>query len=326
MTVSGSLHGIGRWVSYDLNVSNPSVFGEIRDEPVGRVYPDRTAVRAAGLHRHEQAGISGNYADGADAIVVSGGYKDDRDHGDWILYTGQGGRDSAGRQIADQALTRGNRALVLSEERGLPVRVIRGARGDKKYSPATGYRYDGLFSVLRHWVEDSIDGPSIYRYELRQLDSEGAWTVPDGSDTTRDTKVGTPPRGNDSPARQASVVQRLVRNSAVTQYIKELYDYRCQFCGVRLEVDASAYAEGAHIRPLGGKHRGEDTIGNVLCLCPNDHVLFDKGGLYIDEEHRIVGKGAGAKRSSLQLLHALDFENVAYHRDHIAAVSRHKRG
>lgn len=85
------------WTSYDRTVSIPSVFGQIRDEPIGRKYPDRAAVRAAGLHRHEQAGISGNYADGADAIVVSGGYKDDRDHGDWILYTGQGGRDSAGR-------------------------------------------------------------------------------------------------------------------------------------------------------------------------------------------------------------------------------------
>lgn len=302
------------------------MFGEIYDEPVGRRYPDRAAVRAAGLHRHEQAGISGNYADGADAIVVSGGYKDDRDHGDWILYTGQGGRDSAGHQIADQTLTRGNRALVLSEERGLPVRVIRGAGGDKTYSPVTGYRYDGLFSVLRHWVEDSIDGPLIYRYELRQLDSDGAWTVSGRSGRTADSKAGTPPKGTTAPARQASVVQRLVRNSAVTQYIKELYDYTCQFCGMRLEVDAGAYAEGAHIRPLGGKHSGEDTIGNVLCLCPNDHVLFDKGGLYVDEAHQVLDKTTGAILSRLELLHALDVENIIYHRDHIAAIAQNRTG
>jgi hypothetical protein len=42
------------------------------------------------------------------------------------------------------------------------------------------------------------------------------------------------------------------RNSAVTQFVKERYNYTCQFCGVRLEVDAGAYAEGAHIRLLGG--------------------------------------------------------------------------
>lgn len=315
----GSSAGFGQ-ASYDQLVSQSSVFGEIEGVDLGEWFQDRSAVRAAGLHRHGQAGISGNYTDGADAIVVSGGYKDDRDHGDWILYTGQGGRDDTGRQVQDQSLTRGNRALVLSEERGLPVRVIRGAGGDPAHSPATGYRYDGLFSVLRHWVEDSLDGPLIYRYELRKLDSQGSWTVPDGKASHRNG-VGVPPEGNATPKRQISVVQRLVRNSAVTQYVKELYDYTCQFCGVRLKVDAGGYAEGAHIRPLGGKHSGEDTTDNVLCLCPNDHVLFDKGGLYLNEAHQIVEKATSIVRSQLTLQHDLDQGCIDYHREHVAAVS-----
>ncbi|WP_314191271.1 YDG/SRA domain-containing protein [uncultured Arthrobacter sp.] len=300
-------------------MSESSVFGEVDGVPVGKLFDDRIAVRAAGLHRHQQAGISGNYQDGADAIVVSGGYKDDRDHGDWILYTGQGGRDSAGRQVEDQTLSRGNKALVLSEERGLPVRVIRGAGGDPVQSPASGYRYDGLFYVVRHWVEDSIDGPLIYRYELRKLNGQGSWTAP-ATDEPQDDAEGTPPQGNTEPKRQASVVQRLVRNSAVTQYVKERYNYTCQFCGIRLEVDAGAYAEGAHIRPLGGKHGGHDTPSNVLCLCPNDHVLFDKGGLYLNTEHEIVEKATGAVRASLNISHALDLDSIAYHREHIAGV------
>ncbi|MBD1538255.1 SRA-YDG domain-containing protein [Arthrobacter sp. S13_S34] len=301
-------------------MSESSIFGEIAGVPLGTPFVDRDAVRGAGLHRHIQAGISGNYQDGADAIVVSGGYKDDRDHGDWILYTGQGGRDGSGRQIEDQSLSRGNKALVLSEERGLPVRVIRGAGGDPAHSPAAGYRYDGLFYVVRHWVEDSYDGPRIYRFELRKMDGQGSWIAP-AMVRLGINDVELPSEGNKNPKRQASVVQRQVINSAVTQFVKEHYGYACQFCGIHLEVDAGAYAEGAHIRPLGGQHGGHDTTSNVLCLCPNDHVLFAKGGLYLDSEHRIVEKATGKARRRITLSHNLDTNNVIYHREHVAGVA-----
>lgn len=43
------------------------------------------------------------FGGGADAIVVSGGYEDDNDDGDEIIYTGQGGNDpDSGKQVADQ--------------------------------------------------------------------------------------------------------------------------------------------------------------------------------------------------------------------------------
>jgi putative restriction endonuclease len=81
-------------------VANPSVFGEIAGYPEGSVFDSREALRAAGLHRHGQAGISGAVEDGADAIIVSGGYPDDRDEGDRIIYTGQGGQNGTNRQVA----------------------------------------------------------------------------------------------------------------------------------------------------------------------------------------------------------------------------------
>lgn len=40
-----------------------------------------------------QAGISGSGEEGADSVVVSGGYEDDEDYGDVIVYTGHGGND-----------------------------------------------------------------------------------------------------------------------------------------------------------------------------------------------------------------------------------------
>ena len=117
-------------------------FGEIPGHPEGTTYPDRRA--AAPVHAPNQHGISGSGREGADSIVVSGGYEDDRDYGDLIVYTGAGGRDpNTGAQIADQVLEAQNLGLALSYTNGLPVRVIRGAGGEVGFSPTSGYRYDG---------------------------------------------------------------------------------------------------------------------------------------------------------------------------------------
>jgi putative restriction endonuclease len=76
----------------------------------------------AGVHRATQAGICGSGSLGAESIVVSGGYEDDEDFGRSIVYTGQGWRDpNTGRQIADQQLTRGNKALAVIAMTGFPI-------------------------------------------------------------------------------------------------------------------------------------------------------------------------------------------------------------
>ena len=96
-----------------------------------------------------QTGIWGTGESGAVSIVVSGGYEDDEDYGSVVVYTGQGGRDPAtGQQVEDQAFIRGNAGLVRSCTEGLRVRVIRAARAHTKFSPASGFRYDGLFPTL----------------------------------------------------------------------------------------------------------------------------------------------------------------------------------
>lgn len=70
--------------------------------------------------------------------MLSGGYEDDEDLGDVIIYTGQGGRDPAsGLKVADQTLTGGNLALYHSILTGNPVRVTGGQRiGPTSLHPA----------------------------------------------------------------------------------------------------------------------------------------------------------------------------------------------
>jgi putative restriction endonuclease len=104
---------------------------------------------------------------------VTGG---DEDCGDELIYTVAGGNAPAtGRQIADQTLTQpGNAGLVLSEQNGYPVRVIRGANGDPQFSPPMGYRYDGLYRVDRHWSETRKSGFRIWRFLLVRLSAQEA--------------------------------------------------------------------------------------------------------------------------------------------------------
>ena len=146
-------------------------FGSIPNHPVGILFADRRELSAAKVHRPPQAGISGSKTDGADSIVLNGGYVDDEDYGDAIVYTGHGGQDGGRKQVRDQELTdSGNWALKISYEEQLPVRVIRGPKGDPQWSPATGYRYDGLYLIDRYWPNTGIDGYRIWSYRLERID------------------------------------------------------------------------------------------------------------------------------------------------------------
>jgi putative restriction endonuclease len=88
------------------------VFGEIEGVLVGSRFATRKQVAAAGIHKPLISGISGSKDEGADSIVISGGYEDDSDSGDIIIYTGEGGQNEQGRHIADQQLIRRNLALA----------------------------------------------------------------------------------------------------------------------------------------------------------------------------------------------------------------------
>lgn len=280
------------------------VFGEIPGVAIGQTFVNRAELHAAGVHRPLQAGISGSRFDGADSIVVSGGYPDDADLGATIIYTGHGGQDAkTKRQVKNQTFgSPGNGGLVVSEMEGLPIRVIRGAGGDPAHSPAAGYRYDGLYRVAAHWMEVGREGFLMCRFELRRIADDPPLLV----DAQRDA----PPR------REQAVVQRLVRSTAVSQQVKHMYSHACQICGGVIETPGGPYAEGAHVRPLGRPHDGPDVIGNILCLCPNDHVRLDQGQFVLSDDFRVLRGDSGQSVGRLRLdgRHALRTDCLAYHR------------
>lgn len=146
------------------------MIGEIEGVIPGQMFSDRRDLHDLGIHRGLMNGIG---AVGGESIVLSGGYKDDRDDRETIVYTGEGGRDpKSGHQIADQQMTKGNLALANHYQEGNPIRVCRGYKLDSPYAPKSGYRYDGLYRIDSCWNEHGIDGFLIWRYRLVKIPTQ----------------------------------------------------------------------------------------------------------------------------------------------------------
>lgn len=230
------------------------------------------------------------------------GYDDDEDFGDVIVYTGDGGQDGKNRQIADQEFEGKNKALCRNHLEAIPLRVIRGANHRSPHSPDIGYRYDGLFQVESFWRERRPHGFLVCRYRLIRLDAEEIG-LPQSEDA--------PPSGSGPARRSKSTQNRIVRDRDLAGRVKDWHGCRCQVCGIRLEVEGGFYAEAAHIRPLGRPHDGPDVAENIICLCPNHHVAFDNGALFVADDFSLVG--AEGKLNSVKR-HRPAVEHFRYHR------------
>ena len=126
--------------------------------------------------------------------------------------------------------------------------------------------------MSRFWEAYGLDGYKVCRYLLERLEQTKVIEATDGTPADRTT----------------TIVERLLRNSALAQRLKKMYDWTCQMCGTRIESPTGPYAEAAHIKPLGRPDDGPDVEANILCLCPNHHKLLDSGGVVVDREWKVI--------------------------------------
>jgi len=226
-----------------------------------------------------------------------------------IIYTGHGGQEGK-RQVKDQTWEdSGNAALLKSSFTGKPVRVIRGAHEGSSFAPKSGLRYDGLFVVDKAWMATGKEGFQICRYTMTRVGSEPV-------EVADEATWSALPTGTTKPGRRRTVIDRVVRSSPVSRSVKDLYANTCQACSTRLDLpNGRSYSEGAHIRPLSGDHEGHDTPSNMLCLCPNCHVLFDNGAMIIDTDLKVVVNGVVVQGLTINDDHDIDVRFLQYHRD-----------
>ncbi|KAJ8616813.1 hypothetical protein MRB53_036185 [Persea americana] len=161
----------GMWLNRDKRI-----VGHVPGIDVGDHFFFRIEMCVVGLHGTPQAGIdyvpasrTSSREPIATSIIVSGGYEDDEDGGDVIIYTGQGGKERHfQRHNVHQKLEGGNLALERSLHYGIEIRVIRGFKWDG--SP-TGkiYVYDGLYRVINYWLDVGKSGFGVYKYKLVRI-------------------------------------------------------------------------------------------------------------------------------------------------------------
>jgi euchromatic histone-lysine N-methyltransferase len=150
---------------------------------VGDIFFFRFEMCLVGLHSPSMAGIDylGSKASQEEeplavSIVSSGGYEDNTDDGDVLIYSGQGGvnRDKG---ASDQKLERGNLALEKSMHRGNDVRVIRGLK-DVMHPTGKVYVYDGMYRIQDSWVEKAKSGFNVFKYKLVRVQGQpAAYTI-----------------------------------------------------------------------------------------------------------------------------------------------------
>ena len=154
----------------------------------------------------------------------------------------------------------------------------------------------------------TVSAPALQRPMIEIPEEEGLdWLEQEGSDEV--------------VKRQTVQRQEHRRDRKKAAALKRRYGNTCQFCGTKLQVAGDAfYSEAAHIRGLGEPHRGPDKVSNMLILCPNHHLQFDRGMLSLRKfgaTYRIESKmdGDPLHQKLITLNHAVDEACVKYHFD-----------
>lgn len=165
--------------------------------------------------------------------------------------------------------------------------------GQEAYWPflASGIRGSSFRLVLRPEVASALE-------QVGWVDAEEEEKHLSGTEAPEMTG-----RGSDDPKRLETTTTRTVRDTQITRTVKQVHDHRCQRCEETLKLPGEErYAEAHHIKPLGKPHEGPDRHWNVLCVCPNCHVLLDKGAVRLDLSKLRTVEG-----------HEIEEEVVEYH-------------
>ncbi|GKC50894.1 histone-lysine N-methyltransferase family member SUVH9-like protein, partial [Tanacetum coccineum] len=102
------------------------------------------------------------------SVIVSGGYEDDEDAGNVIVYTMHGGEDKHSRQEVHQKLEGWNLAMEKSMHYRIEVKVIRGFKYEGSASGKV-YVYDGLYKIVEAWFDVGKLGFGVFKFKLVRI-------------------------------------------------------------------------------------------------------------------------------------------------------------
>lgn len=125
---------------------------------------------------------------------------------------------------------------------------------------------------------------------------------------------------NTTPNRKTIKIKKIVRSQKLVYKLKIIYKNRWQVCGDRIDIGyGKYYSEVHHIQPL-GYHEDPDILYNMIVLCPNHHLLFDKGVITINlKERKIVhyDKNNVLNTKNLIIKHNINEKYINYHNKNV---------
>ncbi|KAM0864208.1 hypothetical protein ACQ4PT_044076 [Festuca glaucescens] len=170
----------------NLRINDMKIIGPVPGVEIGDIFFYRMEMNILGLHVPTMAGVDflpathvGKDGSLAVSIISSGGYENDEDDIDTLVYTGHGG-NSRYKEKHDQKLVRGNLALKNSAKKKNQIRVVRGVE-DPFINSGKVYVYDGIYRIEDSWMDTAANGFSVFKYKLRrdpgQPDGISVWKM-----------------------------------------------------------------------------------------------------------------------------------------------------
>lgn len=142
--------------------------------------------------------------------------------------------------------------------------------------------YEKAVNMYEDSVNDEGEDESEYKPEASEKRDEGGnWVLTcksysEENDIKMDEVLLYDSMSENNQKSKDVELSRLVRSTYLAENLKLAYNNSCQLCGTRLmKTRFDAYSEAHHVRPYNKVHKGDDTIGNMIVLCPNCHSQFD---------------------------------------------------
>lgn len=212
----------------------------------------------------------------------------------------------------------GNSALIDAISDDIPIHFFYQESGEHTWE------YQGLVDAVEYRAEQQ-DGRRVLVFTLEHT-TEGQRLDEDTSSTdiSAERQVleralkADPPRQD---VEQTYVeTQRLARDAAFTDLVREAYDGTCAICGRARETPGGKpEVEAAHIYPKG--EAGVDDVRNGLAVCRLHHWAFDAGWIAIDDDYEVIVYDASHREGyeefkalEGQSLHLPDNEDAEPHR------------
>lgn len=152
------------------------------------------------------------------------------------------------------------------------IEYVKGVLAEE-FNPASSY-----------WKQQGADGFQEWRQRWILARKEEAADLRDASPPTsvkseRAAKL----------MRKTISVRRVIRDNALSRFLRALYDCHCQVCNYTFMVPGGRkYAKSHHLRPLGSPHNGPDMETNIIVLCPLHPAMFDYGVIGLHPSKRTL--------------------------------------